>query len=89
MQLADDVLARSKREGAAIVTWYAARASVATAKQRVTYAEYLAAEASSEQRHEFIAGDVIAHPEVRAAMFGLDREQEPIRRRFFGCSRLG
>jgi Uma2 family endonuclease len=34
--------------------------SQAAAKRRVTYAEYLAAEASSEQRHEFIAGEVIA-----------------------------
>ncbi|MBL9020574.1 MAG: Uma2 family endonuclease, partial [Myxococcales bacterium] len=34
--------------------------SRAAAKRRSTYAEYLAAEAASEQRHEFIAGEVIA-----------------------------
>ena len=31
-----------------------------------------------------IAGDVIAHPELRAAMFWLDGEQEAVRRRVFG-----
>jgi len=34
--------------------------SQATAKRRVSYAEYLATEASSLQRHEFIGGEVVA-----------------------------
>ena len=47
----------------------------------MTYAEYLAAEAASEQRHEFIAGEVIAmaggtieHGRLLSSMTGLLRE---------------
>lgn len=31
-----------------------------------------------------IAGDIIAHPKLGAAMFGLDREQETVRGRILG-----
>lgn len=60
---------------------YPRRVSQAAAKRRSTYAEYLAAEAASEQRHEFIAGEVIAmaggtieHGRLTTSMTGLLRE---------------
>src|SRR5690606_18658746 len=36
-----------------------------------------------------ISGDVIAHPELCAAMFGLDREEEAVRRRLFRSAFFG